>query len=121
MLRSTRRSWRESVVLPAPEGDDRTNIIPLRFTPSLQIRDLLAELLDHGLELKPDIGELHVGCLGAQRIRFAIELLRKKIEPTADRGTLAEKLLGLRNVGGEAVKLLADIGLGGEQNGFLVQ
>ena len=74
-------SMRESVLLPAPEGEDRTNIIPRRATTGsaggrvdvsamllFQVLHLLAELLDHAFELKADIGEFHVVRLGAERI-----------------------------------------------------
>ena len=48
-------------------------------------------MLDHALELKSDIGELDVVGFGAQRIRFAIELLRQKIEPAANRPAATEQ------------------------------
>ena len=52
---------------------------------SFQILHLLAELLDHGLQLQPDVGQLDVVRLGAQRIGLAVELLRQEIELAADR------------------------------------
>ena len=72
-------SLRESVVLPAPDGEDRTSIKPRRATvlcfaaPAsslFHILDLLAELFDRGLQLKPDIGELDIIGLGAERVRL---------------------------------------------------
>ncbi len=77
MLRSDVSSIRDSVVLPAPDGDDNTSISPRRAmildlawpAPSLlQILHLLAELLDHGLQLEADIGQLQVIGLRAQRV-----------------------------------------------------
>ena len=74
-------NMRESVLLPAPEGEDKTNIIPRRATTGgawgrvdvsamllFQVLHLLAELLDDTFELKADIGELYVVRLGAECI-----------------------------------------------------
>src|SRR5205807_5748208 len=100
-------SSRESVVLPAPEGEDRTSMRPRRATTaplrwsfsagiaSFQILDLLAELLDHALELEPDIGELDVVRFGAERIGLAVELLSEEIEPPTDRAAVGDQPRGL--------------------------
>ena len=119
---SSSSSRRDSVVLPAPEGDDSTSIsprraivalLPLRLRHrSLQVLHLLAELLDHAFQLQADIGELDVVGLGGERIRFAVEFLRQKIEPAADRPAVGDQLLRLRDMRGEPVELLADVGLG---------
>ena len=87
----------------------------------LQILDLLAELLDHALELETDIGQLPVVCLGAQRIRFAVEFLGQEIEPPADRAALPHHALRLFHMGGKTVKLLAHVRPGGDQDRLLVQ
>lgn len=52
----------DSVVLPAPEGDDSTNSSPRRAMPDdvatlLNVLHLLAKLIDHGFELQPDMGK----------------------------------------------------------------
>src|SRR5262245_65238774 len=114
---------RDSVVLPAPDGEDSTNIRPRRATPSalwppaaiasLQILDLFAELLDDVLHLEPRIGELDVVRLGAAGVDLAVEFLRKEIEPPADRPALAEHFARLRDVRGDTVELFPDVGLGG--------
>ena len=52
---------------------------------------------------------------------FAVEFLRQKIEPAADRPAVGEQPLGLRDMRGQTVELLADIGLAGEHDRFLVQ
>ena len=88
---------------------------------SFQILHLLAELLDHALELEADIGQLHVVRLGAERIGFTIELLREEIEPPAHRTAVGDQALGLRDVRSEPVELLADVGLAGDQDRLLVQ
>src|SRR5262245_10956615 len=122
---------RDSVVLPAPDGEDSTNIRPRRSTPSnpwlpaaiasLQILDLLAELLYDVLHLESGIGELDIVRLGAAGIDLAVEFLRQEIEPPPDRSALAENVASLRDVGCNAVKLLTDIGLGCDQQRFLGQ
>src|SRR5215475_11512692 len=168
---------RESVVLPAPDGEDRTSINPRRaietfgpggleavlllalflaaafllpvfvrpvffwpvagvlaiLTPSkcpadrraarqlFQILHLLAKLLDHRLELKPDVGKRHVVRLGAERIGFAVELLRQEVEPSPDRFAVGDQALGLRDMRGQAIELLANVGLAGDQDRFLMQ
>ena len=58
---SASSSRRASVVLPAPEGDDSTSMRPLlrdarSIAPSLDVLDLLAQLIDHRLELEPGRG-----------------------------------------------------------------
>ena len=52
---------------------------------SFEVLHLLAELLDHALQLEADIGQFDVVRLGAQRIGFAVEFLRQEIEPAPDR------------------------------------
>src|SRR5262245_51841384 len=122
---------RDSVVLPAPDGEDSTNIRPRRSTPSnpwlpaaiasLQILYLFAELLDDVLHLEPGIGELDIVRLGAAGIDLAVEFLGEEIEPPPDRSALAENVARLRDMGCDAVKLLADVGLGCDQQRFLGQ
>src|SRR4029453_3479979 len=121
---------RDSVVLPAPDGDDSTNISPRRSTPSkpwpaaitsLQILDLLAELLDDIFHFEPGIGELDVVRLGAAGIDLAVEFLRQEIESPPHRPALAEHLARLGDVGGNAIELLADVRLGRDQQRFLGQ
>src|SRR5262249_22264921 len=129
MAESLASSMRDSVVLPAPDGEDKTSISPRRtmaiffglfratgrFTmlsalPTFpaeprennglfEVLHLLAELLDNGLELKPDLGEFHVVRFGAQRIGFPIELLGEEIEPASDRAAFGDQVLRLRNMG----------------------
>ena len=79
---------------------------------SFEILHLLAELLDHAFQFKADIGQFHVVRFGAERVGFAVELLRQKIEPPPDRAAAGEKLARLRDMRREPVELLADVGLG---------
>src|SRR6185369_9164646 len=88
------KSLREIVVFPAPEGEESTSIRPRRCTstnpvitprtPSLDILDLLAQLLDRRFELNAEIGQGEIGALRAQRIGFAVEFLAEEIELAAD-------------------------------------
>src|SRR3954471_4085021 len=92
---------RDSVVLPAPDGDDNTSIRPRRAIVVLllprailfQVLHLLAELLDHGLELQPDVGQFEIVGLGAQGIRFAVELLGEKVELAPNRTAVGNHFL----------------------------
>src|SRR5271165_7086329 len=84
-------SMRVSVVLPAPEGEDRIRIMPRRLAfaisnltfsrISLDVLRLLAELLDLGPEFKPLRRQRDVVGLGAEGVRLAAELLGEEIEP----------------------------------------
>ncbi len=73
MLGSCSKMAREMEDLPAPEGEASTIITPrrreLRHRPT-QVLDLLAELVDDGLEVKADRRQLHGVGLGAQGIRL---------------------------------------------------
>jgi hypothetical protein len=89
--------------------------------PSLQVLHLLAELLDHALELEAGIGQLDVVRLRADRVGFAIELLGEEVEPASDRAAVADQPLRLRDVRRQPVDLLADVGLAGDQDRLLVQ
>ena len=61
---SASKSLRESVVLPAPEGDESTSRSPRRailiWLLLLNVLDLFAELIDDGFQLKTDGGEFLV-------------------------------------------------------------
>ena len=82
---------RVSVVLPAPEGEDSTSIRPRRAMrrvmslASFDVLHLLAQLVDHGLQLEADRGQRAVVGLGAERVGLAVEFLRQEVEPAADR------------------------------------
>ena len=87
----------------------------------LQILDLFAKLVDHRLEFQPD------GCDGGgvrlrtQRIRFAVEFLRQKIELAADGAAICQQRPARRHMRLQPVDLFADIGLGGQKRRFHVQ
>src|SRR5262249_32810418 len=102
--------------------EDSTSIRPRRaIIASLQILHLLAELLDHALELEADIGEIDVVRFGAQGVGLAVELLGEEVEPPADGAVLAEQMARLRHVSDAAIGSLGVVGLGGDEKGFRVQ
>src|SRR5207253_1562895 len=94
---------------------------PWQPSPSLQILNLFAKLVDHRLQLQPDRGHRGGVRLGAQGIRFAIEFLRQKIELAADGAAAAEQHARGSDMRLQPVDLLVDVGLGGEEGRFLMQ
>src|SRR5262245_34246194 len=125
---SSPSSLREIVVLPAPEGEERTSIKPRRLTSmkpddpaplcdrwplmdssSLDVLDLLAQLLDRGFELDADIGEADIGALGAKRVGLAVEFLAEEVELPPDRAAFRHEIARGRDMRGEAIQLLAHV------------
>src|SRR5918995_2643949 len=93
--RASRR--RDSVVFPAPEGEESTSRSPRRLMSEagralFKVLHLLAQLIDHRFELEPDAADLLAPCLGAQRVGLAVELLGKEVELAADRLRRREKV-----------------------------
>jgi len=82
---------------------------------------LLPELVDGGLQVEPDAGQLAVGRFRTQRVGFTIEFLRQEIEAPADRIADCDQAARFRDVGAETVDLLADVGFGGEHGDFLLE
>src|SRR5258706_14388511 len=115
---SRSRSIRESVVLPAPEGDDRTSINPRRrisvnplcgsagtmALPLFDVLDLFAQLLNGDLEVEADARQFDIGRLGAEGIGLAIELLAKEIELAADGPAAFDQGPHGTHVGRQAIK-----------------
>ena len=67
MLASLSKSLRESVVLPAPEGEDITSKSPrLKITGLVvalfNVLNLLSHLVDNGFEIKSDLGQARITC-----------------------------------------------------------
>ena len=119
-------SMRVSVVLPAPEGEDRIRIIPRRLGFAIlrshsTFCDLLAELLDLRPEFKPLRGQRDVVRLGAEGVGLAAELLGEEIEPPADRPALVDEGAGGGDMRLQPVELLADVRPGGDEDRLLVQ
>src|SRR5690349_1374650 len=136
-LGSRPSNFLEIVVLPAPEGEERTSISPRRLTSmkpddpagalislkslSLDVLDLLAQLLDRRLQVDPDVGEADIGALGAERVGLAVEFLAEEIELAPDRAPFGDEIARRRDMRGEPVQFLAHVGLAGEDRGFLSQ
>src|SRR4029079_11705657 len=121
---SSSRSRRANVVLPAPDGDDKTSINPLRaesISPSFDVLHLLAQLIDHGLELHAGAADLEIGGLGADRVGFAVELLCEKIELPPDRLIFRKQVPRSRDMRAQAIELFLNVGLGGDQKCLLMQ
>src|SRR5690348_10218042 len=104
-LESAVRSIRDSVVLPAPDGDESTSMSPRRRA-SIALPDglfdilgLLSKLVDDRLEAKTDAREFDVRRLGTKRIGLAIELLCEKVEFSAGRLLGVDKRASFRNMG----------------------
>src|SRR5512139_3596913 len=119
-------NWRDRVVLPAPDGDDRTSMSPRRWIAevplSFDILDLLPQALDGALQIDADARQLDVGRLRAQRVGLAVELLAEEIELAPHRivrPCLGEQGARLGDVGGQPVELFADVGLADQQGHFL--
>src|SRR3546814_827946 len=122
MSASLSSSASDRVVLPAPDGEDRTSMRPRRPTClSLDILNLLAQLIDDGFQFEAYSRQADVCGLRAEGICFTVEFLCQEIEPAARRFASGKKLASLRHMGGQAVDLLAHIGLGRQQSGFLRQ
>src|SRR5262245_14329292 len=107
-------SRRDRVVLPAPEGEERTSSRPRRDSSGdgggllrlLYLLHLFAELIDDRLQRQPGADQRRVGRLGAQRVGLAVEFLRQKIEPSANRLGRVEQFTGRLDMSGQAVDLL---------------
>src|SRR5262245_62411455 len=80
---SVSTSRRAIVVLPAPEGEDRTSMSPLLAMPFpislLDVLDLLAQLVDDGLEFEPGPRDFDIEGLRADRIGLEIEIVRAHV------------------------------------------
>ena len=79
MFGSPSNSAREIEDFPAPDGEANTSMTPRRASSAigqlLQVLHLLAELVDHCLEVEADRRQLHGIGLGAEGIRFAVKFL----------------------------------------------
>src|SRR4029077_16720169 len=95
MFSSDCKSSRDRVVLPAPDGEERTSIKPRRLMSALilwvhcaclfDILGLLAELVDRRLQREAYARQRYVGRLGTERVRLAIEVLGQEIESASHR------------------------------------
>src|SRR5713101_7691025 len=78
---------------------------------SLQILHLFAELLDHTLHLKTNVGQFEIVRLGATGIDLTVEFLRQEIEPPSHRSALADHFAGLRNMRGDPIQFFARLSI----------
>src|SRR5208337_1226876 len=88
---------------------------------SLDVLNLLAELLDLRPQFKPLCSQSHIVRLGRERIGLTAELLGEEIEPPPDGAALVEQSSRGGDMGFEPVKLLANVRLGGDEDRLLMQ
>ena len=69
----------------------------------LQILDLLAHLFDIEFQIERGICHLDCHCLGAQRIRFAVQFLHEEVEAAADRAASGQHAADFIDVGDEPI------------------
>ena len=103
------------VVLPAPDGDDKTNIKPRLWivrsssTSLLHVLSLFSNLIDSRLRGQADFRQ-RVGCrFRAQGIRFPIEFLTEKVESAANGLRRHQQLSHRFTMGGNSVNFFPDI------------
>src|SRR3546814_1494176 len=85
MLRRPPRSTRTDTLFPSTTLS-RPPPVPVP-APLFHVLHLLAELLDGGLEGETDPRQRRIARLGAERIRFAIQLLAQEVEPRSEEHT----------------------------------
>ena len=88
---------------------------------SLDILNLLAELLDYGFERESKAGQLQVGRFGAQGVRLPVQLLAKKIEAAPDRSSFRQEIARGLSMRLQAIQLLGCIGALNQQRRFVRQ
>src|SRR5918995_5006487 len=86
---------------------------------SLQVLDLLAELLDRRLDGKSDAGQLQVRGFGAERVCFSIQLLAEEIQPPSDGATLGEESPRRLRMSLQPIQLLGRIRTVDQERRFL--
>src|SRR5258707_14872344 len=94
-----------SVVFPAPDGDEMMS----RSGFSLDILDLLPDLLELRLDVHHEVRKLHILALRAQGIGFARHFLEQKLQTTPDGCAIGEQRLELIEMAGQAYQLLGDV------------
>src|SRR3546814_4143999 len=119
MLRRPPRSTRTDTLFPSTTLS-RPPPVPVP-APLCHVLHLLAELLDGGLEGETDPRQRRIARLGAERIRFAIQLLAQEVEPATDRAAFPDKVARRIDMRREPIQFLADIRLGGENRRLLRQ
>src|SRR6476646_6458810 len=92
------RSASQSVVLPAPEGAERTNWIPVRVNCLFKVLDLLADFFPFRFAGNDVLGNSGVVRLRAEGVQLPENFLGNKLKRAADRFVLAEVMGELRQV-----------------------
>ncbi len=128
---SSSSSRRDSVVLPAPEGDDSTSISPRRATSCCRFCAIAIITPDSAPArgtARPRSSAPGRYWSAPRRWPWRYSVFDSRLSSCARKSSRrptappsAMQFLRLRDVRGEAVELLADVGLGGEHDGFLMQ
>src|SRR5262245_10012374 len=117
------RSRRDSVDFPVPDGAEMTNRVPRRgrLIGSLEVLDLLADLLGLRLEVEGPAADLEILALARDRVRLPVDLLEEEVHTLADRLAVAsrQERAGLLEVTGEPDDLLGDVGPLGQERRLL--
>src|SRR6478736_9335712 len=92
---------------------------PGRRPASLDVLDLLAQLLDRDLHVDRDRCHLDRGRLGAERVRLAQQLLDQELEALADLATLGEEARDLVEVRAQPRQFLRDVDADGVGGGLV--
>src|SRR4051812_22249789 len=102
----SRTSRSTSVVLPVPDGADTMNRSPHA---SLDILDLLAQLLELGLRRDDQLRDADTVGLGPDGVDLAIHLLQQEVQLAAARFRAVAEGVPVHEVRLEAGDLLADV------------
>ena len=112
------------MVLPAPDGDERTSINPRRSICAVFLFNVL-HLLPHAVynRLKRQPFSCNIGSarLGANRIGFPVELLGQKVELPPYRLRAAKQLTRCSDMSFEPCQFLLDISFRRQENRFLME
>src|SRR5438270_12235419 len=93
--------WRrasQSVVLPAPDGAETTNRIPVRLNCLLKVEDLLADFFQLRFAGNHMLGDAGVVRFGAKGIQLTKNFLGNELEGAADRLVLTQVMSELGEV-----------------------
>src|SRR5919108_4596544 len=96
-----------TVVFPVPDGAETTKSCPRRT--SFDILHLLAHLLQFGLQRHDELGHARSLRFRAERVHFAVHLLKEEVELAAARLRRIRERAPMLDVGAEPDGLLCDI------------
>ena len=101
--------------MPAPDGAERRNKIPLRVNRLLKVLNLLADFFELGLASDNALRNAGIICFRAEGIQFAKDFLGNELEGAPDRFVTAKMMRKLRQMTFDPGQFLRDIGSIGEK------